>query len=171
MGSLAGVIPLDCSSRGFRALLVPVPLSAPSASLIKTKTHSPQLLDSSIKNRNYDPSERPQTGEIYGIVSLINSEQFAENPPQRRIGKPSNVCQNMVCGIWIFGYVDIWMFGYLDVWICGYLDSGQNTLLLHPNPDFCVVQPCRGLFSPEKTHPCIPGVFATPNSVFCILLR
>ena len=57
----------------------------------------------------------------YGIVSLIASEQFAKNPPPRRIGKPRIEAQNM----------EIWISGYLDIWIFGYLDSGKNGLLMH----------------------------------------
>ena len=43
----------------------------------------------------------------YGIVSLIASEQFAKNPPPRRIGKTSNMVRNM----------DVWKSGYLDICI------------------------------------------------------
>ena len=52
---------------------------------------------------------------IYGIVSLIASEQFAKNPPPRRIGKPSNMVRNIVSG-----YLDNWIAGYVDIWISGF---------------------------------------------------
>ena len=66
---------------------------------------------------------------------LIGSEQFAKNPPPRRIGKPSNMGQNM------------------DIWISGYLDSGQNNLLLHPQSGPLCGAALPGLFFPEKARP------------------
>ena len=42
--------------------------------------------------------------------------------------------------------LDIWIFGYLDIWILV-----KTVAWCIPNPDFCVVQPCRGLFFLRKT--------------------
>ena len=54
---------------------------------------------------NYGTIWKSAVEYVIGIVSLIASEQFAKNPPPRRIGKPSNMVQNM----------DIWKSGYLDI--------------------------------------------------------
>ena len=99
---------------------------------------------------------------LYGIVSLIGSEQFAKNPLPRRISKLPNMGQNMVSGhldIWISGYLDISISGCLDVWIFGYLDSGKKQFVAaSPIRTSVWCSPAGGFFSQEK-H--VPGVFAT----------
>ena len=77
---------------------------------------------------------------VYGIVSLIASEQFAKNPPSRRIGKTSNMVRN----------TDIWKSGYLDIWIFEYLDPDKNDLLLHPQSGLLCGAALPGAFFSRK---------------------
>ena len=91
--------------------------------------------------------------QLYGIVSLIASEQFAKNPPPRRIGKPSNMDQNMVSG-----HLNSWISGYLDIWTSGYLDSGKNQFVAaSPIRTSVWCSPAGGFFF-QKKH--VPGVSA-----------